>query len=75
MESIYIGYKCEICKREMVLPSEDVRAAKQQGRYLACAYCGCKILNKTKETDDLRKCFSHSTYRRQHGAVRQVRQE
>ena len=64
MQNIYRTYKCGSCKREIVLLIEDVNKAINNGRYLACAYCGCRHLKKIKETDSMKECFENSEKRR-----------
>lgn len=75
MKSIYKIYKCKSCKREMILMNDEVEKALNNGKYLSCAYCNCKHLSKGKETNDLRECMNHNSYKRVHGALRQVRNE
>ena len=57
MQSMYTTYKCEPCKREMILITKEVTEAIKSGRYLACVYCGRKHIKKTKETDSIKECF------------------
>ncbi|CAG9703990.1 hypothetical protein CNEO3_1060021 [Clostridium neonatale] len=45
------------------------------GKYISCSHCGCKRVFKENETNDLRECMSHNSYKRVRGAIRQVRQE
>lgn len=75
MKSIYKSYKCSSCKREMVLLSEYVDSAIKNGKYLSCAYCGCKYLKREKESDSLKECMRTNSYKRVRGALRQVKQE
>ena len=72
MKGIYQSYSCNKCKREMILLVDQVESAKQQGKYLSCAYCGTKKITKQKETDDLRECMKERRYKRVKGALRQV---
>lgn len=66
MESIYKMYKCKRkkCRREMILLSEDIRKAKEEGKYLTCAYCGSKDIEKIKETDSIKDCFKNDEKKR-----------
>ena len=75
MKSIYISYKCDMCKKEMVLLQEDVDKAKKKGRYLSCAFCNSKHLRKEKECDSIKQCMKHSSYKRVHGTLRRVHHE
>ncbi|WP_297428702.1 hypothetical protein [Clostridium sp.] len=66
MQSIYKMYKCKRrkCRKEMILPTEDIRKAQEEGKYLVCAYCGCKDIENIKETDDLKSCFKSDEKKR-----------
>lgn len=75
MKSIYTSYKCKSCGREMVLMTEEVEKIIGNGKYLSCAYCNCRHLKKEKESDSIRECMRHSSYKREHGALRQVNTE
>ena len=59
----------------MILLNDEIEKAISNGKYLSCAYCNCKHLNKEKETNDLRECMNHNSYKRVRGAIRQVRTE
>ncbi len=64
MQSIYRTYKCGSCKREMVLLTEEVNRAINNGKYLACVYCGCRHLKKIKETDEFKQLFKNDEKKR-----------
>lgn len=73
MDNLYQGYKCKMCKREMVLIKENVDTSIKHGNYLACAYCGSKVLVKTKSTDDLREIIKSRSYKRNsRGAIEEI---
>jgi DNA-directed RNA polymerase subunit RPC12/RpoP len=42
-------------------------------RYIKCPHCSSKNIIKIKETDDLREVIKERVYKREHGALRQVR--
>lgn len=71
LEKEYLSYKCKSCKRTFII----LKVEMDSKHYLKCPHCSCKDLKKEKETDDLRDCFNHATYKREHGALRQVRQK
>lgn len=75
MKSIYKVYKCIKCKNEMILLSDEIEQSINHGKYLSCAYCNCRHLKKEKESDSIRECMRHSSYKREHGALRQVNTE
>lgn len=64
MQSIYTSYKCMRCKREIILISKEIDIAIDAGKYIACAYCSCRSLKITKQTDSLIECFRNSEKRR-----------
>lgn len=72
---IYTSYLCTIksCSKEFVLLTEDVEATKVRGRYIACPYCSSKKVKKIKETDSLKECMGHAVYKREKGAMKQIR--
>lgn len=72
MKGIYQSYSCNKCKREMILLVEQIDSARQQGKYLSCAYCGSKRIIKENETNDLRECMKERRYKRVKGYIRQV---
>lgn len=70
MLKIYISFKCIKCKKELILITEEFKSHKG---YIACPYCNSQKLVKTKETNDLRECMQEDAFKREHGALRQVR--
>lgn len=75
MESIYVVLVCARCKKTIIVLKDDVEDTMNKNKYLACTHCGSKRVFKENETNDLRECMSHNSYKRVHGAIRQVRQE
>ena len=75
MEKIYSNNKCKSCKKEFVLLIAEVQDTLREGKYLSCPHCGSKHLVKTTETDNLKECMKHDSYKREHGALRQVKNE
>lgn len=74
MQYIYQVYRCQNCHKDIILITDDVENNEKRGRYIGCAFCGSRKLSKFKETNDLREIEdNHHTYRRVHGAIRQVR--
>lgn len=75
MESIYKILICKRCGKTNILINDEVNKTRKNDKYLACAHCGCKYFKKEKELNDLRECMNHNSYKRIHGALRQVRTE
>ena len=73
IESIYTSYKCMRCKKTIILISEEISSTLRAGKYISCSHCGCGNLKKGKVTDNLKECMDHSSYKREHGAIRQVK--
>jgi DNA-directed RNA polymerase subunit RPC12/RpoP len=57
------------------LLNSQINNNKLKGKYLSCPYCGFKHIKPVKETDNLRECMDHSSYKKVNGAIRQVRHE
>jgi DNA-directed RNA polymerase subunit RPC12/RpoP len=65
----YTILKCFKCNKTTIVLTSEI----ESGRYLVCSHCSNKNTRKTKETDDLRECMNHSMYKRERGAIRQVK--
>ncbi|WP_244832970.1 hypothetical protein [Clostridium sp. BJN0001] len=74
MKKIYKSYKCKGCHSEFILMNSDISKNMFKNKYLSCPYCGCKKINPTIETDDLRECMKHMAWKKEHGVIKQVRQ-
>ncbi|WP_061342890.1 hypothetical protein [Clostridium botulinum] len=72
MDKIYKSFKCKFCRGEFILMNSDIDNNKLKGKYISCPYCGNKKIKGTKETDDLKECMNHATYKKIKGAFRQV---
>jgi len=73
MDKLYKSIKCKSCNGEFILLNEYVKRNSIRGKYETCPYCGSRKIKNVKETDDFRECMEHSSYKREHGALRQVR--
>lgn len=73
MDKIYTSYKCMKCKREFILLTDDLKHSQRRGEYICCPYCSSKKILKDKERDSVKECMEHSVYRREKGALRQIR--
>ena len=65
----YKSYKCRSCYKTFILLSYEI----DNKRYIKCPHCSSKNIIKIKETDDLREVIKEHVYKREHGAIRQVR--
>ena len=70
MDNIYTVYKCRTCRKDFILPSDDVHSMSP-GRYLTCPYCNSKRISKEGAADSLKECMKERSYRRIKGALRQ----
>ena len=73
MEKYYTTFKCKNCGRETILISGEVSSTLKYGNYLVCSHCSSKKLIKINETDSIKECMEHSTYKRINGAIKQIR--
>ena len=73
MKGYYTSYKCRICRKEIILITEELEKTLAAGKDISCSHCGCKNLVKEKVTEDLRECMDHASYKKVRGAIRQVR--
>lgn len=75
MEKIYTSFRCVSCGKELILITGEVKSTLKYGNYISCSHCGSKHLVQTTETDNLKECMKHDSYKREHGALRQVKNE
>lgn len=68
---IYKSFICKKCKKSFILINDEI----DKNRYLRCPHCSSKNIKIEKDSDNLRDCLKHSAYRKEHGALRQVRYE
>ena len=72
MLSIYTSYKCNSCRKQLVLLTEEVESMSND-KYLACSYCGSRRIKKQKVNDSLKECMSEHSYLRINGRMQQTR--
>lgn len=75
MEAYYTSFMCDICKKETILITEEVRMTVSSGGHISCSHCHSKKISKEKATDNFKECMKHSAYKKVNGAIRQVRHE
>ena len=73
MEKMYKCYVCKRCKKETILITEEVEDTIRRGKQPSCSHCKLSDIHEEEAVDDLRKCMDHNSYKRRHGAIRQVR--
>lgn len=67
--AMYKSYYCKSCKKTCILLKEEII----KDRYLVCPHCSSRNIVPEVETDNLKECMNHSSYKKEHGYVRQVR--
>jgi len=60
MQSNYTSLKCGLCKKEIILLTNEMEEAIKHGSYLACTYCSSKHLKELKQTYSIKECFENS---------------
>lgn len=70
----YIIYECEICGLPFIIPTDGLRIADINQRYLSCPL-GHRPIRRTGTFDDLQNCMEKAnTYKKVNGRVVQTRQ-
>lgn len=59
---------CKKCRKTTIVLTTEVN----KERYLVCSHCSSKNLKEENETDNFRECMKEHSYKRDHGAIRQV---
>ena len=59
---------CRKCRKTTIVLSAEVN----KERYLVCSHCSSKNLKEENETDNFNECMKEHSYKREHGAIRQV---
>lgn len=72
MDKLYKSFECKSCHGEFILLNSDIHSNNIKGKFISCPYCGFKYIKEIKETDDLRECMDHSTWKKVSGKTRQV---
>lgn len=73
MEEMYKSYSCKKCNKDTILISEEVADTLKKGKHISCSHCGSRDIEEQKATNNLKECMKHASYKRKHGALRQVR--
>lgn len=71
MFKMYTSYRCNVCKNEFVLLTDQLIEQQKKGRYIACPFCNSQKINKQKVENILKECMKERSYKRVKGALRQ----
>ena len=69
MEKEYLILKCNKCKKTTFVLYREV----DFNRFLVCSHCSGKKVKVVGSTDDARECMGHAVYKREKGALKQIR--
>lgn len=69
MSKEYQGFKCLKCTKEFVLLRNQISTGN-----IACPYCANKkTVVKTKETDSIKECMDHDSFKRENRRIKSNR--
>lgn len=63
-------YICTRCGKVTAGITGEIEYTIKEGKYLSCMHCGMKLEYPYK---DINECMRHSSYERDHGAIKQRR--
>ena len=69
MEKEYLILKCNNCKKTTIVLFRQV----DLNGFLVCSHCSSKKVNVVGSTDDARECMEHAVYKREKGALKQIK--
>lgn len=73
MSKEYLVYRCRTCKRYLILVTEEVKEAKENGIYITCSYHSRHQVESVDEFDDLKDVLkfisSKNTYTRKNQKI------
>lgn len=69
MEKEYLILKCNKCKKTTIVL---LRQVDLKG-FLVCSHCSSKKVIVAGSTDDARECMEHAVYKREKGALKQIK--
>lgn len=67
---MYQMFKCKKCGTEMIIPTYQLNAMEDTGRYIACPF-GHQHLEIIDRYDSLKECMQHDSYKKEGGKVKQ----
>lgn len=69
---MYITYECKSCGNIFTMPTECVQWGEKNNKYIACPY-GHRNIKEIDKYADAERCMNRDSYKRDKGAVKQVR--
>lgn len=69
MSKEYLILKCNSCKKTTIVLCDEVN---RKG-FLVCSHCSSKRVKVASANDSLKDCMKEHYYKRDHGALRQVK--
>lgn len=69
MEKEYLILKCKKCRKTTFVLYREV----DFNGFLVCSHCSSKSVKVVGSTDDARECMGHAVYKREKGAMKQIR--
>lgn len=73
MEKFYTNLKCKRCGKEVILITGEMEDTLRYGNYVSCPHCGARDPIKIFKTDSIKECMNHAAYKKEHGAIRQIK--
>ena len=65
----YLILKCKKCRKTTFVLYREV----DFNGFLVCSHCSSKSVKVVASTDDARECMGHAVYKREKGALKQIR--
>ena len=69
MEKEYLILKCRKCRKTTIALNREI----EFNSFLVCTHCSSKKVKVVGNTDDARDCMGHAVYKREKGALKQIR--
>ena len=69
MEKEYLILKCRKCRKTTIALNREI----EFNGFLVCTHCSSKKVKVVGNTDDARECMGHAVYKREKGALKQIR--
>lgn len=69
MEKEYLILKCKKCRKTTIALYREI----DFNGFLVCSHCSSKSVKVVGNTDDARECMRQAVYKREKGALKQIR--
>ena len=77
MNDKMIIYKCNICGRNFILFSNQLKYSEEEGRYIACTYFAghrdITVIGQINRYGEINKCMQNRSYRKERGKIKQTK--